>query len=234
MTANVVDRAALSLEPDVGSETYVLISVADSGCGMSDALQREIFQPFFTTKKKGQGTGLGLSTCASIVRQMGGFIRVDSKQGEGSQFNVYIPSRKPPPAVLRPESPTKAKTRKLSEGIVLLVDDDDVFRRSARRLLESMGYLVNDVAGGREAVALLEKLGTAISLVLLDMAMPTMDGSSTFKALRALRDDVAVIICSADGESPAVQTLLKAGARGFLPKPFDTESLAHSLSKAIF
>jgi two-component system cell cycle sensor histidine kinase/response regulator CckA len=237
IAATVVDREALA--PSMGAERYVAITIGDTGCGMDKSLQREIFQPFFTTKKKGQGTGLGLSTCASIVRQIGGFIKVDSNPGEGSIFSVFLPMREPASQpsqdeIVRPRAAAAQSTRKLSQGLVLLIDDDHVFRRSALRLLESMGYPATGVATGAEGVALVERMGKAISLVLLDMVMPKMDGPTTFEKLQEVDENLAIVICSAEGESQNVQRLLAMGARGFLPKPFDTESLARTLSDTIF
>jgi two-component system cell cycle sensor histidine kinase/response regulator CckA len=212
----------------------VMVSVRDSGCGISSELQREIFQPFFTTKKKGRGTGLGLSTCAAIVRQLGGLMTVESSEGRGSVFRIHLPLKKRSPRTDELHTRTVFSVNQESfPGVVMLVDDDEVFRRSALRLLSALGFRARGFAGGEEAVAFFGNHRDEVGAVILDMLMPKMDGRRTFRKLKRIDDSVVVVLCSAE-KSDDVKRLLAKGANGFLRKPFDGPALHQTLAHAVF
>ncbi len=173
---------------------YVCIVVSDRGVGMDEATQERLFEPFFTTKE-GRGGGLGLATCHGIVRRAGGAIRVYSKPGAGSCFEVYLPAAGAMRS-LRAGAPTPPGPAPES-ACVMVVDDQPDVRRAVARLLRRAGYRVFEAADGEEALAKAEALGDALDLVLSDVVMPRMGG---FELVERLRE-----------RAPAVRTLLMSG-----------------------
>jgi len=213
-------------------QRYVEIVVSDNGTGMPEEVRQRIFEPFFTTKGKGKGTGLGLSSVLSITRQHGGDVEVESEDGVGTTFRVYLP--------LSPErAPSKQFDRvqhtvEMRRGMILLVDDEEVFRNSTRRLLEGLGYPVKTARDGIEAIQVFDLHKDMIELVLLDLVMPNMDGAETFHALRKIDPSVRVLISSGQTELAGARELLAAGVQGFLQKPYDAGTLGDAISRATF
>jgi nitrogen-specific signal transduction histidine kinase len=186
-------RTGAGGEP-VPAGDYVVVAVTDNGIGMDEATRRRIFEPFFTTKEPGKGTGMGLSTVYGIVKQSSGHIEVSSHPGQGATFQVYLPrvsaenqKEGRPRGVPRPDGGTET---------VLLVEDDDLVRKAARRILETDGYRVLEAPNGAEALALAEKHGGAIHLLLTDVVMPRMNGRDLAAALRVSRPGIKVIYVS--------------------------------------
>jgi hypothetical protein len=201
---------------------YVVLSVTDTGTGMDEATRRRIFEPFFTTKEPGKGTGMGLSTVYGIVKQSGGHIEVSSQPSSGARFDVYLPrvsaeSEKPRRlrALTRPDGGTET---------VLLVEDDDLVRKAARRILETDGYQVLEAANGADALALAEGFRGTIDLLLTDVVMPRMNGRDLATALRGVRPTIKVIYVSGyaggliDSDDPSER-------RAHLRKPFSPAAL---------
>jgi len=215
---------------------YVELSVADTGQGMSEEVMKRAFEPFFTTKPRGQGTGLGLATVESIIRQHGGHVEVKSEVGQGTTVRIYLPVVAAAEAQRRTVDVEvgAAETRRLAQGAVLVVDDDDAFLASARRLLEGLGYAVLIASSGAEALNIYDQHCDLVELVILDMVMPEMDGTAVFEALREHDPSVRVLISSGATELGGVRELLEAGARGFLQKPYDAGALAEAVSKIMF
>jgi CheY-like chemotaxis protein len=173
-TMNVThkDMKAKLYEPKPGS--YVLLTVTDTGTGIYKKTIDRIFDPFFTTKEMGRGTGLGLASAYGIMKAHGGYIDVDSKRGRGTTFSIYLP-------VSEKEVQKIAKTPKqAAKGArtVLLVDDEEVVLDVGKELLEATGYTVLTAKDGREAVRVYKKSRDSIDIVVLDMVMPNMGGSS--------------------------------------------------------
>jgi len=172
---------------------FVVLSVADSGAGMTAEVRARIFEPFFSTKGIERGTGLGLAVVYGIVEQHQGFIRVDSAPDQGATFRIYLPAlddrgpdeAPPAPTVLRGGSET-----------LLLADDTDAVRDVTRRILESAGYRVLDAADGHDALATFERNPAAVDLVILDAVMPGLNGPEVFTRMRALRPDLPAIFLS--------------------------------------
>lgn len=205
-----------------GAGRWISVEVTDNGVGMDEETRARAFEPFFTTKELGQGTGLGLSVVYGIAEQHGGRVACDSERGRGTTCRLMLPATEQALAPVRvvPETPERGS------GRVLLVDDEPLVREAGRAMLEHLGYEVEEAAGGREALALFEREPRRFDAVLLDLSMPEMTGEQTLEALRAVRSDVRVVLCSgydlvAQGRSP-----LKMGARSFLPKPFDLRALS--------
>lgn len=204
---------------------YVLISVRDTGCGMEAEILPFIFEPFFTTKPKEKGTGLGLATAYGIVRQSGGFIEVTSEVGSGSCFTIYLP---------RVEERVSVETKKpkLREDIpggtetVLIVEDEEIVRNLAAKVLERIGYRVFSAAGGQEALDLSENYPGTIDLVVTDVVMPGMNGRQVVERLRLARPDIRVLYTSGYTEDVVVHHgVLDAGLH-FIGKPYSPKSLA--------
>lgn len=207
---------------------YVLLSVKDTGEGMTQEIQQRIFDPFFTTKEIGKGTGLGLSTALTITKSHGGFINVYSEHGKGTQFTVYLPTA---------ESGSEIKENKntlpypVGNGeLILIVDDEENIRQITKATLEKFGYQILTAADGNEALAIYAQNARKIKLVLTDMAMPHMDGAATIRALRRINPELPVI--AASGLTNFDLNELKVDA--FLSKPYTAEKLLKTLSEILF
>jgi two-component system, cell cycle sensor histidine kinase and response regulator CckA len=209
------------------SGRYVLLTVKDTGSGMTHEVQKRIFDPFFTTKEIGKGTGLGLSTALTIVKSHGGFINVYSEPGKGTQFTIYLPAAEN--AIEKSEN-QKALPYPVGNGeLVLIVDDEENIRQITEATLEKFGYQTLTAADGTEALALYAQNSAEIRLVLTDMAMPFMDGAATIRALRRLNPDLPII--AASGLPPADINSLNIDA--FLAKPYAAEKLLTTLAQVL-
>jgi signal transduction histidine kinase len=210
---------------------YVVIHVADNGCGMSDSVKAQIFDPFFTTKFTGRG--LGLSAALGIVRGHHGAIGVESIEGIGSTFTVLLPVS--PDAVIDPATLHKTTLPDAphpSLGAVLIIDDEDVVRRTARTALENFGYTVFEAANGRDGADLFSRLHDRISAVLLDLTMPYMDGHETWRYIRRLRPDMRVVISSGFEESDAMKQFTEEPGLSFIQKPYTAAALLRTIGQA--
>ena len=223
--------AASHADVEVPAEHYVLLSVGDSGCGMSPQVQARIFEPFFTTKPVGQGTGLGLSTVYGIIKQSDGFIWVESAEGSGTSFQIYLPR------ILagrgngtQPESP--GIPRGGSETI-LVVEDEDIVRSLACRGLREQGYTVLEARHGGEALRHVGGVPRKIDLVISDVVMPELGGRELGQHLARLQPELPVLYMSGyTGEDVIQRGLLDPGAP-FQQKPFTPEGLARKVREML-
>jgi len=207
--------------PDLPDGDYVFLEISDTGCGISQETLAKIFDPFFTTKFTGRG--LGLAAVLGIVRSHNGSLKVYSEPGKGTTFKVILPCAQDgvaPPATM--ESETKVWR---GSGAVLLVDDEPIVRKTATRMLESMGFTVLQAQDGREGVECFKAHAGEIRAVLLDLTMPRLDGEATFRELRLVRPDVRVLLMSGFNEQEAINRFIGKGLAGFLQKPFKLENL---------
>lgn len=216
--------ARMNLEAKPGS--FVLITIADSGVGISPHVINRIFEPFFTTKEHGKGTGLGLSTALGIVKGHGGFINVYSEPGRGTQFKIYLPAAETPFTALANSSASLP----VGHGeLILVVDDEIAIREITKGTLEAYGYRALTASDGTEAVALYAQHKDEIKVVLTDLMMPYMDGPATIRALQKLNPKIRVIASSGLSESGrAIE-----GVKMFLPKPYSAERLLKALADVI-
>lgn len=209
--------------PGLSAGDYVLIRVTDTGMGMSSETQRHIFEPFFTTKEQGQGTGMGLAMVYGIVKNHHGYIGVTSSLGCGTTMRVYLPDA---PCVIPKTRSAQTTEPSHGTGHILVVDDEKDVAEAAQAILEFLGYQVTVVLNGKEAVKICQDLTVPVDVVLLDMVMTEMSGAACFGALRAIRPDLKVILCTGYDRNHAVQDLFNQGVVGFIQKPYDVDELA--------
>lgn len=218
---------------------YVVISVTDTGSGMPPDVQARIFEPFFTTKPVGSGTGLGLSTVYGIVRQTGGFIKVDSTIGVGTTFTIYLPRVAPleEPQVVpvsRERAPTEMAAPDAAgggRGAILLVEDEDPVRAFAARTLRSKGYHVTEAQSAEAALDLVRGGLTRPDLLITDVVMPGMDGPSMVREIWHSFPGLPVICVSGHADGDLREQLTALGDIAFLQKPFSLKQLAAKVAE---
>jgi len=217
--------AGVDLEPG----EYIVLTVADTGTGMSEEVIRHIFEPFYTTKPVGEGTGLGLAGVYGCVADHRGSIEVQSEPGVGTAFTISLPISNERAAV----APTTGDEVVSGRGRVLVVDDEEPIREFAARALEKYGYEVVTCADGLEAEASMTDNVGAIDLVLLDLVMPKISGEETFRRLRAIDPTVPVVIASGYSRDQAVTDMIHRGAAGFLGKPYRLGELTQMMQEHV-
>jgi len=224
-----LDEVAASRNPEAWPGDYVVVTVSDTGEGISEEIQHKIFEPFFTTKDVGEGTGLGLSTAIAIVKSHGGFITLHSEPGRGAEFKVFLPAEHVEAREEKQATPQNRLPRGNGE-LVLVVDDEESIRRIARTTLRCFGYEVLVASDGLEALDLYKEHGSRIAVVLTDMAMPVMDGAALINALRSWDPMIRVI-----GSSGLVtqETAVDKGIKHFITKPYTAEAMLGALQKAL-
>ncbi|MFO0754520.1 MAG: ATP-binding protein [Thermodesulfovibrionales bacterium] len=209
---------------------FVRLSLSDTGTGMDKEIQRKIFDPFFTTKEPGKGTGLGLYIVHSIISNHGGYINVYSEPARGTRFSLYLPV----PQGLE-VGPAEAAEALEGSGTLLVIDDEYDVRELCKDMLEPFGYRVLLAGSGADGINSFRSSRDEVSLVLLDMIMPKMAGSEVFQALRSMKPDLRILLCSGYSHSgfAGIDTLLNSGAKGFIQKPFTRRTLARAVKKAL-
>ena len=217
-------------QPGGGDEAtgeFVVLSVSDTGVGMDPATQALIFEPFYSTKGKAKGTGLGLATSYGIVAQSQGWISVESAVGQGSTFRVYLPACAdlPEPLTLEPEAAAGAPGP-ASRGLILLVEDQAEVRGLSRRVLRAQGYRVVEAEDGIDALAAFEQLDAPPDLLLTDVVMPRLGGPDLASRLRERCPDLPVLFVSGYTDTPLARLGTTAPNTAFLPKPYSPAALA--------
>jgi CheY-like chemotaxis protein len=230
-TANVTLTEADAHEPGLAPGSYVTMAVRDTGGGMNAEMQAHIFEPFFTTKETGKGTGLGLATVLGIVEQSGGAIRCESEPGGGTVFTIFLPAVAE--AVDKGARPagSLAKAPKGSE-VILLVEDEDMVRALARRVLEASGYVVHEARNGREGLALCEAHEGPIDLLVSDVVMPELGGRELAEAAVKVRPGLKVMFMSGHTQDVVLKEGVQKGT-AFLQKPFTPSGLAQKVRETL-
>lgn len=210
---------------------HILLSISDTGTGMSDEVKEHLFEPFFTTKEKGKGTGLGLATCYGIIKQNNGHIQVQSELGEGTTFKIYFPHTTEAPISLQ----TK-QTQPMQRGVetILLVEDEPSVRELTTHILRQLGYTVLEADSGEQALRLVQQHNQVpIHLLLSDVVMPRMSGRELMQKLHALRPDVKVLLMSGYADDAIARHGALEPSVGFLQKPFSPEALASKVREVL-
>jgi len=210
---------------------YALLAVTDNGCGMDEETQNRIFEPFYTTKESGKGTGLGLATVYGIIKQSGGSIAVYSEPGQGTSFKIYFPRVDAPATEEASRKPQQEKLR--GWETILLVENSDPLRALAKEFLRSSGYSVLDAEGGREALRIAKAFGGAIHLLLTDVIMPGMDGKQLAAQFATFRPATKVLYMSGYSDEGIVHSSLLDAEMVFLEKPFTRDVLLQKVRRIL-
>ncbi len=236
-TANVsADEAEKLSYKGMPAADYVRIDVTDTGTGIPADIVDKIFEPFFSTKEVGKGTGLGLSTVYGIVKQTGGFVYVDSEDGKGTTFHIFLPRHHAEKGTApelsstngtAKEIPAEAKPRTdlTGQGTILLVEDEEGLRSLNARGLRSRGYTVVEASNGIEAMEALDEKNGAVDLVVSDVVMPEMDGPTLLREMRVRNPDLKIIFVSGYAEEAFDKSLPENQQFAFLAKPFALSAL---------
>ena len=214
---------------DIKPGAYMVLTVSDTGSGIPPEIMEKIWEPFFTMKPQGMGTGLGLSTVLNIVKAHGGFIRTESKPGKGTQFRIFLPAAEAGTKVTATEqvsAPPMGHGQK-----ILVIDDERAFQEITKAIFNKYGYRVLTASDGTEALALFAQHKDDIDLVMTDMVMPFLDGPATINALRRLDPNVRII--AASGLSENEHRAAELTNSTFLLKPFTTEKLLATVDRVL-
>lgn len=222
------DRHFCSSHPEAESGYYWMISVRDTGVGMDSTTLSKIFTPFYTTKEKESGTGLGLAMVYSIIRQHNGFIDVYSEPGVGSVFSFYLPVYSGEAGETETDDGHEVPLAPNKDRI-LIVDDEEIMRITSKDILEECGYRVAVARGGYEALDIFKEKHAEISAVLLDMVMPDMQGGEVYLKMREIDPGVRVLLSSGFRQDERVEKALALGIRGFIQKPYSLRKLAEAM-----
>jgi PAS domain S-box-containing protein len=228
----VLDETYTGMHIDAAPGRYVMVSVADTGTGIPREIQDRIFEPFFTTKETGRGTGLGLSTALSIVKQHGGFVHLYSEPGGGTKFKVHLPAGAEG-VIDRPLSVEPLRLPRGQDELVLIIDDEESVRKVASATLNRFGYRTLLAANGAEGVAMYAQNAREIAVVLTDMAMPVMDGPATIVALRSIDPSVRIIGSSGLSSEGGLARATGSGVKHFIPKPYTAETILKVLRQVL-
>lgn len=215
-------------ESKVGQD-IVRIQLTDNGIGMDTETQKRIFEPFFTTKKPGHGTGLGLSTVYGILKNHNGTIFVKSKQDQGTTFTILLPCTNEK-VVLKEETVITIKKHK---GLILIIEDEEMMLETCKNLCEHLGFDVLTAHNGETGINKFKESNNKITLIILDMEMPGLNGLETFIKLKKIDKNVRVIISSGFSMEGNVKTSISKGAKTFLKKPYRLKELSKSINKVI-
>ncbi|MBW1867216.1 MAG: response regulator [Deltaproteobacteria bacterium] len=237
-TCNVV-LAEKDVQPfSANPGKYVRLSISDTGIGMDEETRQRIFEPFFSTRERGRGTGLGLASAHGIISNHGGFIKVDSKPDIGTTFQIFLPAKKKEsPTDARMENDTDEKhvhdTSFQENTTILMVDDEDIVAEVGSLMLKSLGYHVITAKSGLEAIELYKADVGKITLVILDMIMPKLGGGETFDRLKEIDPDVKILLSSGYSINDQARQILEKGCKGFIQKPFNMEKLSTKIQKIL-
>ena len=209
-----------------------MLSISDTGVGMSHEVRERIFEPFFTTKEKGRGTGLGLSTVYGIVKQSEGYIGVYSEPGQGTTFKTYFPLAED---VVESLGPMTASTKPMQgTETILLVEDEEMVRGLVRIILERNDYHILEASNGEEAIRIAQEHGSQhIHLMVTDVVMPGMSGRELVDCMRSLRPEMKVLYISGYTSDDIVRRGVLEQGTAFLQKPFTASVLTHKVREVL-
>jgi two-component system sensor histidine kinase EvgS len=215
---------------EIESGDYVMVSISDTGSGISEDIKTHIFEPFFTTKDVGEGAGMGLAGVLGTVESHNGMIDVESECGKGAKFRIYLPVSDIAEKI---KKDTPVEKPAYGEGHIMLIDDEEIIRELGSDMFKELGYNVTSFEESSAAVAFYEKCWQEIDLVIIDMIMPDLGGRDIFAALKKINPEIRALLSSGytlDGEA---QEILKDGVKGFIGKPFTLGKLSKEVSSAL-
>jgi CheY-like chemotaxis protein len=217
-------------DPDLEPGTYLKLTVSDTGHGMDDVVMEKIFDPYFTTKSPGEGTGIGLAVVHGIVRSHGGNIKVYSKIGESTAFHIYLPL-----IDTRPSEPRTITAEPVPTGTerILFVDDESDIVFMSQQILERLGYQVTSRTSSVEALEAFRAKPDEYDLVITDMTMPNMTGVELARKLKKIRSEIPIIICSGFSEMINEDKAKAMGIRAYIMKPIVIEEIARITRKVL-
>ncbi len=226
------DEIFMKLHPDAAHSSYWLVSIEDTGIGMNKKTLERIFEPFFTTKKNTpvKGSGLGLTMVYNIIRDHAGFIDVKSEPNTGTVFYLYLPELKKEYAEITSEPENKIFH---GEGLILVIDDEEVMRITMKKMLQAAGYSVILAENGEEGINIFKEKYLQISEVILDMAMPRKSGRDVFYELQKINPSVKVLLATGYRHDERSEEILNAGVKGFIQKPFTVYELSEAVFKVL-
>jgi len=225
-----------AMQPDAVAGRHVVFTVTDTGTGIPAALREKIWDPFFTTKEQGKGTGLGLATALSIVRSHGGFITLLSEEGRGSTFRIFVPASDATPVAAAAPAPTGGTDLQALHGhgeLILIVDDEAPLLSVLRHTLQFFGYRVVSGTNGAEGLDAYTKNMGEIKAVITDMVMPVMEGPAMIGALKKLNPDVKVIATTGMSSEVSLETIRRLDVNRIIAKPCDTKAILLALREII-
>jgi len=241
-TRNMVLSKQLKTAYEALQDRYVRVTITDTGTGMDEATKQRIFEPFFSTKERGRGTGLGLSSVYGIIKSHGGFIRVSSEKRKGTTFELYFSVSGRKLSLLQSESTIADAPSKGSETI-LLVDDESVILDVGGEVLTALGYNVVPAISGKEAIEILRQTmdesgrgkekALKPDLVILDMIMPEMGGAETFDAIKKINPDIKVLLASGYSIEGQATKILASGCDGFIQKPYSMQQISRKIREIL-
>jgi PAS domain S-box-containing protein len=229
LASREVGRGEAAEHRDVPAGAYQVLSVADTGRGMSPTELAKIFEPYYTTKPAGEGTGLGLAVVHGIVRAHGGWLQVDSAPGRGSTFRVYLPEA----GEEAREEPHTLHNLPRGEERVLLVDDEKALVELGRQTLERLGYTVDTFTNSQEALAALQRRPADFDVVITDQTMPRLTGLELAAAAREIKPGLPVLLCTGFSRTVDDRSVRQAGVRQVLMKPLVARDLAQAVREAL-
>ena len=217
---------------EVPTGDYVLLTVTDTGTGITDEVKEHIFEPFFTTKDVGKGTGLGLSTCYGIVKQSGGYITVESEYGHGTTFRIHVPQVNEEVHYIQQQD--ELLYMPSGDETVLVVEDEPTVRALTSNILNQQGYTVLEASNGVEALRIAqEHLGTEIDILVTDVVMPLMSGLELADRFMSLHPDSTVLFMSGYTDHTVINNSELETDGNFMAKPFSPSTLAHKVREVI-
>ncbi len=217
-------------DPSMAPGPHACLTVTDTGLGMEEGVMAKIFDPYFTTKEKGKGTGLGLAVIHGIVKSHGGHINVYSESGKGAEFRVYLPviREKPGPDQVATGSPIQKGTER-----ILLVDDEAFIADMEKQMLERLGYQITSRTSSPDALEAFQTQPDKFDLVITDLTMPNMTGDKLAGELRKIRPDIPILLCSGFSEQMSKEKAASLGIKGFLMKPLVIRDLSKMIRRVL-
>jgi len=223
------EASLVALYPDLQLGPYIRLTVSDTGHGMEAYVKERIFDPYYTTKKVGEGTGMGLAVVQGIIKSHGGAIRVYSEPGQGTTFHIFLPKIE---GELQHESRVDESIHTGTERI-LFVDDEEMLAELGQELIASLGYTIKATTNSHKALKLFHSDPNAFDLVITDMTMPGLTGLELSGELMAIRPDIPIILCTGFCEQINEKQAKKSGIRNFLMKPYSLSTLSIIIRKAL-